>query len=362
MGFTNFPSGQASPKFTTAVRTIYDQLQTLKVNNFGRSFYGEEMSPELYPAIEVRLGSEKLAKDVPLGHQGLRWDSPKFTQKAFELLNYNNYFDATRLEQYWRVFGSTSFNINEGLKMAERVAMEQKILVDAADRTLETQCMSIFEDGTITAADGTILNFGRKAASMVDPGVGFYWDNPATDVEGQIIAGCDFMRGIGKVQGYVMNMVLGSDTYQALRKNTALNAKWGQFHNEKDVLPPSTKDATGAIYQVTLDLGNYKVRVFTYADMYQSNEDNDNPTMVPYKDPKTAVILPVETNSMWKIFYGAVPMVQGDLNTPSLQVGKTIFADYINRELGYHKFYVKRRAIPVPVAVNQMYTIQALAV
>lgn len=355
MGFTNIPASQASPLLTIALKARYDELSLLKVNNFYRSFYKEEICKELYPAVDVRRGSEKVAMDVIRGHQGNRISLTKSTQKAFEPLYYKEYYDATQLKAYFRVFGTKSFNINELDGLAASLAAENKAMTDTLDRALEIHCSTIFEDGTITAADGTILDFKRKAASMVDPGAGFYWDDTNVDIVAQLRAGCDFLRQVGKSQGYVVNAIMGVDAFAALRKNTELNARWNQFNNKRDMLPPSQLEATGAVFQAEIDVDSYKVRVWTYNDFYEDAAGN----MQPYKDPKTVVM--TGEDPMFKLFYGAIPQVTTNFNTTGLIAGAKIYRDFRNEEMGYHRFYVQSAPLPAPIAVDQIYTLQALA-
>jgi hypothetical protein len=349
------PSSQASPLLTIAVKERYDELQALKVNNFYRSYYKEVLSPERYPAIDVRRGSEKVAVDVVRGHQGKRFQITKSTQKAFEPLYYRNFFDATELQGYFRVFGSKSFNLNELDGLAAGIATERKAMTDTIERGIEIHCSTIFEDGTVTASDGTIIDFKRKAASIVDNGVGFYWDNPAHDIIGDLRAGCDFLRETGKVQGYFINVVMGADAWAAFRKNTEINTRWNQFNNKRDMLLPAQLESTGAIFQTEMDVDSYKVRVWTYNDFYE----DENGDMQPYKNPKTVVML--AEKPIFSLMYGAIPQVTLDLNTSNLIVGKMVYSDFRNPEMGYHRFYAQSAPLPVPVAVDQIYTLQALA-
>lgn len=355
------PASQASPLLTTAVHAKYDELAEIKVNNFWRSFYNVEISKELYPAIDVRRGSEKVAIDVIRGHQGLRQQVTKSTQKAFEPFFYKNFFDATQLQSYFRMFGTNSFNRNEFNNTASGIATEMKILSDTLDRAIEIMCGSIFKDGTITSLrDGSIVDFKRKAESMVDPGTGFYWDNPAVDIIAQLKTGCDFLRQVGKVNAHVINCVMGADAWAALRKNEEINRRWNTFNNKRDMLQPSQLDATGAVFQTIIDVDSYKVAIWTYNDFYDDPTDtSETPTMIPYMDPKQVYLLPEKPKNM--LVYGAIPQVTTNFNTDSLIAGEKIFTDYRNPEEGYHRFYLQSAPLPVPIAIDQMYTLQALA-
>ncbi len=354
----SIPSNQASPLLTSAIEARYDEMKDIKVNNFFRSFYKEVFSNVMYPVIEIRRGSERIAKDVPRGHQGRRIEVSKFTQKAFQLLYFNQYFDATTLQQYFRVFGSSSFAQNDLIDLGGALATERKASTDMIERTMEIHCASILEDGSITASDGSILDFGRKADSMIDKGAGQYWDDHARDIYADMKEMCDFLRQVGKAQGQVFNFIAGTKVFQAMRRNDEFNKRLSQINNKRDLIPPSQMNATGAIYQFETDVDSYKVRVWTYNDFYQTNEDNVNPTFAPYKVEETGVMLPEAPK--FTMLYGAVPRVTTDLNTATLLSGKFIFSDFVNPEKKYHRFYTESAPLPVPEAIDQICTIQAL--
>lgn len=359
MGFNTLPSNLASPTLTTAIEAKYDELQSIKVDNFGRSFFKETISKVMYPAIEVRRGSEKIAVDVFRGHQGIRHQVTQYTQKAFEPLYYKNFFDATQLEGYYRMFGSASFNMNDALEVGGRIATERKAMTDTIERTTEKNCMEIMLSGTITAANGTILDFKRQADSFIDNGAGFYWDNPAHDIKADIRSMCEFVKRQGKANDYVMNLIVGTDAWGAMRKNEQLQKEWNSYNNKRDMLPPAQLEATGAIFQMEMDVDTFKARIFVYDATYQSNDDNESPTFEHYMDTKKVVC--VASNPEFVLYYGAVPRVRTDLNTSSMLAGKFIFRDFINEEQNYHRFYVESAPLPVPVALNKMCTLQALA-
>jgi len=145
------PVSQASPLLTTAIKARFDELNQIKVNNFFRSFFTPISCPERYPVIDVRRGTEKVAVDVTRGSQGIRTQITKFTQKAFDPFYYKLGFDATQLQCYFRVYGSTSFNLNDAAELANGIAVENKANTDMIERAIELHCSTIFESGTCTS-------------------------------------------------------------------------------------------------------------------------------------------------------------------------------------------------------------------
>ena len=312
------PATQASPALTIAVKARLDDLQNIKVNNFARAYYNVVESKERYPAAEVRRGTEYSAVDLPRGHQGTRVQATKFTQKAYDPFYYKLFTDATEQEGYFRIFGSNSFNINDVPGVANGIAVELKSMKDMIDRTVERQCMEIFEFGTVTSLRAGVpaIDFYRKAGSFMDKGAGFYWDvtgsNPFTDMR----EGCQWMRENGKVSSYRFEAVFGIDAWVAFRENSVVVDRLKQFNNRRDTVAPSRLEATGAVYQGSFDMDAYMIDVYTYSDVFE----NTDGSYTQYMNPKKVYILP--PNPMNTLFYAAVPQVQTNLNTANLMVGQ----------------------------------------
>jgi len=350
------PTSQASPALTTAIKAKLDDMQTIKVNNFGRSFFNEVLSQERYPAFEVRRGTMLVGVDVPRGHQGLRTQATKFSQKAVDPFYFKYFTDATELEGYFRVFGSNSFNLNDLAGLANGIALGVKANQDLIDRAIEKFCMEIFEFGTITSerAGTPAIDFYRKADSFMDKGAGNYWDVTGHDPFADIKEGCDFMKQAGKVASSRFEAVCGTRAWTAFRNNSVVKERLTQYNNRRDTLSPSRQEISGAVYQGSFDCDSYVIDIFTYNDFYENSDGSFSPYMAENK----MYILP--PNPMNALFYAAVPQVQTNLTTANLLVGKYQVRDFMNAEYGYHRFYIESAPIPVPIGVDQMFTITCL--
>lgn len=352
------PALQASPLYTGGLLKKYDELAEIKVNNFFRSFFPAELCRVRYPAIDVRRGTEKVAVDVLRGNQGTRVQITKSSQKAFDPFYYKLYSDATEQECYFRVFGSTSFNLNDMAELINGVAIENKVKQDMIERAIELHCASIMENGTCTSLrNGDIVDFKRQAGSMVDLGVGAYWTvngtNPFTDLK----AGGDWLRQKGKSNGFVINAVFGTTAWTAFRANSVVNTRLAQFNNKRDLLQPAQLESTGAIYQGEIDCDSYVVRCWTYNEFY---DDPTTGASTPYMNPKKVYMVPEKPN--FTLLYGAIPQVVATgTDTSKLAVGQFIYKRFINEEAGYDRMYIESAPLPVPKAVDQMYTVQVVA-
>lgn len=353
------PISQASPLYTTALKAKHDDFQKFKVNNFFRSFFPEEICKERYPVIEVRRGQELVAIDVRPGHQGIRTQITKHTQKAFDPFNYKLFFDATTHDAYYRAFGSDSFNVNAGAELVNGIAAHNNANQQMIERAIELHCASILQSGTCTSFnDGSIIDFKRQGDSMVVKGVGETWSTDGVDPHTDLRTACDWITQEGNAGGEVFNVIMGINAWTAYRANTKVVARWNQVNNKRDMLAPSQAQANGSTFQGTIDVDTYKVNIFTYNSTYIHPTTS---ARTPYMDPNYVYVLP--TNPDFVLFYAATPqVVMPGTNTTSLVAAKFVLSDYMNAEEKYHKFYIESAPLPVPKVPDQMYTIKPVNV
>jgi hypothetical protein len=76
-----------------------------------------------------------------------------------------------------------------------------------------------------------------------------------------------------------------------------------------------------------------------------------------YWNPKKICILPEITG--FKMAYALVPQLLTGGQTP--QVGEYLIQDFIDERQTAHEQHIKSAPIPVPVKVDQMYTVQLVA-
>jgi hypothetical protein len=357
------PAGQFPPGFTGAIEARFDELQDIKVNDFGRSFFPVKLCPERYPVIEVRRGTEKVAIDTVRGSKGVRTQITKFDAKVYDPFYYRYWFDATELTNYFKVFGSRSYNVNDGASLANGMAVALDENKKMIERARELMAFSIFENGTITSLrDNSIVDFKRQPGSMVNLLPGSLWTDAGVDPNVSLKAGGDYLRQTGKASGYVINAICGTEAWDALINNSQFRERLKEFNNNRDMLPQAQKNTTGEVFQGEITVSSYKFRFFTYNEFY------DDPLstvavplpMKPYKNPKTVVLLP--ENPMFTCLCGAIPNIgmPGE-NTSSLLTDEYVVSDFINREEKYHRFVTESAPINVPVTVDRIYTLQPIA-
>jgi hypothetical protein len=352
MSGTSIPVSQASPLLTAQVVARFSDNQEIQVNTFLQSFFKDNLTKVRYPIVEIERGTEKVAIDVIHGHQGNRNETTKFTQKAWDPYYYNEYFDATTLQAYFRVFGSKAFAENDLDDLATSIDKENKKVRDMIERSKNIMCASILKTGTSKSLrNGDILDFKRKADSMVDLTAGYYWDQAGVNPITTFTTGQAFLRTEGKYGGDYIDVIFGKKAFAAIMANTEMKERWKLVTVKRDNIFQSQKKATGASYHGDLDCDTCIVRMWTYDDYY---EDPTTGELVQYLDDTQIYMLGGE--NIGEMIHAACPQIAIPPQTSSLVTGKYILSNYANPEKKYHRFYTESSPLAAPIKIDRMYT------
>ena len=362
----NIPSQQALPIFTEMLAAKYDEFKRIKVNDFGRSFFAPDVLKTRYIKTDTRRGSEKVALDVLLGHQGIRTQIAKSTTKDYDPFNFKYYFDATQLEVYWRMFPSSSWNTNDMREAADAIGQEVLINKQLIERAYELMCFQLFLTGTLTSYKNpsapTTVDFKRKTASKVDIGSGAYWDTNSTTADPfkDMQNGGDFLRQVGLVQDFELTVIMGQAAYNAFINTTAYQNRALALRNLDNDFVKSTRATTGAVYHGNFSAGSYRVNVFTYNQFYE-DPTGVSSTKLSYMDTNKVIMLPSVIDAMdFKHFFIATPqLTYPGQNTLSLVAADYVYWEYLDLRSKSHEFYVESAGMPVPVAIDRIYTFKA---
>jgi hypothetical protein len=319
---------------------------------FLRSFFTvkEEVTKEL--SIEVQRGTEKIAVDVERGTEGNRNKFSRSTEKIFVPPYYREYFDATELSLYDRLFGSTE--IDDGIFTAflEQVAEKLRLLQDKIERAYEVQCSQVLETGIVTLNAGINIDFKRKSASLVDNS-GTPWTTGSTDPYAQLEAGGNFLRQTGKISGGVINAIMGSSALSAFLNNDTVKERADVRNFFLDMVRGPQRNSVGAALHGEVSAGSYNFRIWTYPEFY----DNSSGVSTPYINPKKVILLPEAPRFV--LGFAAVPQL-ATVNG-GVKKGAFIVGDYIDERNHKHIFDIRSAGVAIPVAVDQIYTMQVVA-
>ena len=148
-------SVQARALFTIKLIAVYKERTV--PTSFLRSFFKTKESDTKQLSIEVQRGTEMIAVDVERGTQGQLNKFSRSTEKIFVPPYYREYFDATDLDFYDRLFTQNGtidvITFSQWLgTVVEKIAMLQ----DKIERAYELQCSQVFETGIVTLKNGEI--------------------------------------------------------------------------------------------------------------------------------------------------------------------------------------------------------------
>lgn len=346
----SIPASQAMGMYT---QLLIDKFKENPMpHGFLRSFFTKKTSRTRYVSIAVERGTEKIAVDVLRGSDGNRNTFSKSTLKVIDPPYYREYFDATELDVYDRIFSSQNVDGTQFGEFIHTVGEKLQVLKAKIERAIELQCAQVLQTGVVTVADGTNIDFKRKAGSLVD-GTATAWTG-AVDPYAQLAAGAEFLRTTGKAEGAVVNVIMGSLAASALFNNATFIARNDLKNIQWDSVRAPQRDSVGKASHGQITIGDYLANLYTYPEFYEDAAG----VMQPYIDPKKIIMLPEAPR--FTLAFALVPqLVTPERPTPV--EGDFVYGDYIDARKHTHEWDVRSCPIAVPTAVDQMYTRQVVA-
>ena len=338
--------------FTNTVVAVYSERT--QVTSFLRSFFPAKYSPTRLVTIAVKRGTEKVAVDVLRGTGANSVKKTKDSMKTLEPPLYALKSNVNELDVYDVAFAT----LDPGV-MAQMATQQAEILMDMTDqieRAYEKQCADILQSGVIQLVNHDNIIFPRKSTSMVDLGAGNYWTTGTVDPMLALENAGKFLREVGKSQGGRYNVIMGSEALNAMLNNPKFQDKYGSL---KDItlgeIREPQRNATGGTLHGRVTAGAYTFIVWTYPEGYE----DANGDFQYYIDPKNVVVLPEVTNFVTA--FGLVPQLPGDSANTTTQGGQYVLREYIDNNHSNHVQEIKSAGVPIPVAIDRIYTFQAVA-
>ena len=342
--------------FTKRIMDVYQER--IPVKRFLGMFFPGRFSPTKEVSIEVERGYEKVAVDVVRGSEGHFHSFSKSTEKIFVPPMWRGYINATELDLYDRVLGAQGTD-NSRLFAALLNSVADKVMEvqKTQERAKEIQCAQVLQTGIVTLVNGDNIDFKRRAASIVDlVGAGGYWTTGATDMFAQFRAAGDFLRKFGKFAGKRFVCILGGDALSTLLANSTFLSRQNVFHMSLDSVVAPSMEVEGALYHGTLTGGPYQFELWTYPEFYDLSG-----TSTPYIAENYAVVIPQKP----RFVYASCLVPQLAVNESGApiapQTGEYVYGEYIDSRKAKHDFDVQSAGLPIPVAVDQIYTMKVKA-
>lgn len=358
MGYV-IPQNQALGPYTNLLAEIYKE--NIEVPQFGMSLFKSKVVPTKYVSVQVQRNLELLAVDVWRGSEGNMNKSSLSTEKILEPLYFRENFNLQDMQLYDALFMPRLIENAGRVEMLLRSIVDEQITYqNNIKRAIEKMCWQVIHNGKVEMSSngtGIIVDYKRRTASIVDPGSGNYWANNVDPFK-QIEAGCKFVRTEGKTAAMTFNMIMGDEAIADLFANTKFIDRQNKYHLILDrvVAPQAQLGTQGSVWHGQISAGPYSVNLWSYPQYYDVMSGTTR-TSSPYINSKFAYILPVDPK--FTLFYGAPPQL-ADPNG-SIQTGEFIFSEYKDVQKRSHTFDIESCPLPVPVAVDQAYSLQAVA-
>lgn len=213
-------------------------------------------------------------------------------------------------------FETPDFRANVIMKMFNGMRkVERKIR-----RAVELQSSQIMQTGVVTLSDsaGTALytlDYAPKSAHFPTAGTSWASATLAQKIS-DLTSLCDVIRGNGLMDPDEID--IGADAWENLIQTTGFLDRFDARRADLGAITAMDRRGGGGIYRGALELGNYKLDVFTYNGRYK---DPQTGTSTPYLDPGKIVV----RSSMGRMdaTFGAIPNIgallgQGNQLIPEL--------------------------------------------
>lgn len=274
-----------------------------------------QLRPEnLHTSEEVEIDIVRGEEDVSIVIQdlstGYRMNSTDlYTNKAFKPPIHKeaialNAFDLIKRQPGMNPFESPEFRGNVILKMFQGMrAVERKI-----SRAIELQSSQVLQTGVVTLTDSTgaalyTLDYKPKATHF--PTAGVSW---ATATLAQKIADLTSLSDVIRSDGLSDpdELDIGATVWENLLQTSGFLDRFDARRADLGTITAMDQRGNGGIYRGTMELGNYKLDVFTYNGRYKNPNGGAS---TPYLHPGKVVV----RSSMARLdaTFGAIPNIGG---------------------------------------------------
>lgn len=351
---------QVRPLFTSDVIANYKIGNT--PSSLLQSKFKRVSKNTKYIEWNVQRFGETVAQDVVRGGDGNRNQYSDMTRKIEEPPFYYEYMDVMQLAGYDRAFpdnghiDESAYNDFMATASFELRQMQYKI-----DRAAEIQAMQIYTTGIVTPSVAAATNYNRRGASMHGYDAAWDWSDHTVDPRIKIAEDCMFIRAYGQSDDAIYDMYIAADAYASLITNPFIQDA-EKFHVNVLVTPDVSRRADGSILMRELTAGSFKVRIFTYPQVYTpiGVTDLTGAGKVPYIPNGTYIITP--ENPMFMRAFSAIPKLPiTDSRLSGLMSGavSSIDGQYFVNEFVDEKatawfIAIKAASLCIPIAVDQI--------
>lgn len=258
--------------------------------------------------IDIQRATEHIAIPVINGHGYNVMTLDPYTNKSFKPPVYKTESPLRGDDLYTREPGIDPFQDQAyQAKLTSRAMLAGQQLMAGLQRAIELQCSQVLQTGIVDlkGADGVTrftLDFGMRASHKI--AVGTAWDQPGADPLADLNLALEVIRNDGKLDAN--QVIMDTEAFEACLRNTEFLAAFDNRRVDIGSINPMPGEGGtgGGNYRGTVDIGNYKVDIWTYGGRYT---DPQTGNMVNYIDQGN-VIVRSSRQRLDKTF-GSIPLV-----------------------------------------------------
>lgn len=200
-------------------------------------------------------------------------------------------------------FESVDFQANairQGIMLGKK--LQRKIL-----RSIELQAVQVMTLGVVTLTDSAgvpLYTVDWKPKATHFPTAGVIWSNGASTKINDLISLANVIRGDGLTN--VDTASMGEASYEAFISDPAVQSRLDNRRIETASIVPMDRRGNGGIYRGTVEVGNYKLDLWTYPSRYTHPVTGVSTTYLP--DGKVVLS---SSQARLDATFGGIPRIAG---------------------------------------------------
>lgn len=200
-------------------------------------------------------------------------------------------------------FAAVDFQANaiaQGVRLGRK--LQRKIL-----RAIEQQSAQVLTTGTVTlidAAGASVYTIDYKPKATHFPTSAIIWSNASSTKIADLQSLCSVVRGDGLADPDML--IMGEGSYELFIQDAAVLARLDTTRMAANAIVPMERMGNGGTYRGTVEVGNYKLDIWTYSGTYKHPSTGVSTKYVP--DDK--VIVRASSERLDATF-GGIPRIAG---------------------------------------------------
>lgn len=326
-------------------------------------FFPAMTVPTLLVDIEVERDNDLIAVDVVRFTEGNKNKFTKATESKYQPPFFKEDYDFARDEVYMNTVALGATNVlGANQAIAQNALNNVRKNRKKIERAIRKQQADVLQTGIVILKNGENIDFKRKAASIVDLGNTFYWNQANTDPRADLGAAMTFLREVGNSTGSTINVIMRTDAMNAFLNNASVKeiADLRRMDRVK-IDMPQFNEASGMAFHGQVDAGDFVVNLWTYNEKYTDASGNTK----YYLERENVIVLPSDFQG--KTVYGGLPYMRPVTigGQPAMVPGVTE-ADFLLRAYDDEKtisstLELTSAPLVIPFTIDKIYTMQVLA-